>query len=192
MNSTRAPSLFAGGDGDGDADGDATRVVQVALPIPAQQLFSYAVPPALADDAQVGCRVRVGLQRHSKVGVIVAEGAARENKGAKLRAIDAVLDDAPVLGATLLEALRAEADAVLCPIGLALAAALPPKLGAAPAPRLRAHPRRGDDGGRRHQHARHGDGGRRHRRTRARSARRAFDGRADGGRSCAARAARTG
>ncbi len=113
------PSLFE----------DTLTVAQVALPIAVDQLFDYTIPEALADDARVGCRVRVGFRRQQRNGIIVARGAALKTPrtpGRRLHAIKAVLDDEPVLGAALLEALRAEAKDVLCPIGIALHAALPP------------------------------------------------------------------
>ena len=107
-------------------------VVRVALPLPVDQLFDYAVPAALASAARPGCRVRVRAGRQRHTGIIVARGSSRAPDGAAaaLRPIEAVLDSAPALSASLLDVLRAEAEAVLCPVGIALHAALPP--GSAP------------------------------------------------------------
>ena len=60
------------------------------------------------------------------VGVIVALADAPEIDEPKLRPLDRVLDATPAIAPALLDILRDEAEEVLCPIGLALAAALPP------------------------------------------------------------------
>jgi primosomal protein N' len=59
----------------------------------------------------------------------------------RLHAIEAVIDEAPVLSRELLDVLREAAREVLCPVGLAYAAALPS--GSAPdlRERIRADPR---------------------------------------------------
>ena len=51
-------------------------MARVALPVPIDELFDYAVPPALAAAAQPGCRVRVRLRRRPLVGVIVERSVA--------------------------------------------------------------------------------------------------------------------
>src|SRR5262245_46231799 len=99
-------------------------VARVALPVPIDALFDYAVPPALAAGAQPGCRVRVRLRRRPLVGVIVERGVASDFSG-QLSALEQLLDPAPVLSSALLGVLRDAAEEALCPIGMALAAALP-------------------------------------------------------------------
>jgi len=107
------------------------RVVRVALPVPVDRAFDYEVPEDLAGEAEPGRRVRVPFQGRRLTGVIVASaGVAELPEGVRLRALEAVLDPTPALPAPLLAALVEEAEATLCPLGLALAAALPP--GAAP------------------------------------------------------------
>ena len=63
------------------------------------KLYTYILPAALQEGAQVGCRVLVPFGRASKraEGIILAfrDDASRE----RLKAVDAVLDDAPVLSA---------------------------------------------------------------------------------------------
>jgi primosomal protein N' (replication factor Y) (superfamily II helicase) len=103
-----------------------SRVARIALPVPVDSLFDYAVPEALAADAEPGRRVRVRMGSRALVGVIVALADAPEIEEQKLRPIDRVLDATPALAPTLIDILREEAAEVLCPIGLALAAALPP------------------------------------------------------------------
>jgi primosomal protein N' (replication factor Y) len=109
----------------------AVSTVRVALPVPVDRLFDYAVPEALAREAEVGRRVRVPFQGRRLTGVIVETGVRAElPPGARLRALDAVVDPTPALPPPLLRALVEEAEDLLCPVGIALAAALPP--GAAP------------------------------------------------------------
>jgi primosomal protein N' (replication factor Y) len=100
------------------------RIVRVALPVPVDDLFDYAVPPQFAATATPGCRVRVSFSGRSLVGVIVEPGEPGNFTG-KLRPIDAVLDAEPVLSETMLGILREEAREILCPPGIAIAAALP-------------------------------------------------------------------
>ncbi len=100
----------------------AGEIVAVALPVPVDSLFDYRLP-AGASPAAPGCRVRVPFGRQCRVGV-VAERRTRAER-ADLRRVEAVLDPAPVLSPDLMAVVRAEARAVLCPVGLALAAALP-------------------------------------------------------------------
>jgi primosomal protein N' (replication factor Y) (superfamily II helicase) len=109
----------------------AAGIARVALPVPVDRLFDYAVPPALASEALVGRRVRVPAGARGLTGVVVAQGdRASPEAPERLRAIEAVLDAEPVLAPALLGALLDEARQVLCPVGVALAAALPP--GSAP------------------------------------------------------------
>jgi primosomal protein N' (replication factor Y) len=99
-------------------------VARVALPVPLARLFDYAIPPALAEAALPGCRVRVRLRRRRLVGVIV-ERAARSDFPGRLEPLERLVDPEPVLSPTLLGVLREAAQEALCPVGIALAAALP-------------------------------------------------------------------
>jgi len=100
-------------------------VVRVALPVPADELFDYAVPDRLTAAARPGCRVRVGFGGRALTGVVVETGAPGSFHG-RLRPLDAVIDSEPALSDTLLRILREEAAEILCPVGIAIAAALPP------------------------------------------------------------------
>jgi primosomal protein N' (replication factor Y) len=71
----------------------------MALPVPIDSLFSYAVPPAFAEVAQPGCRALVPFGPRRIAGLIVARsesGAALARERA-LREIERVLDAAPVV-----------------------------------------------------------------------------------------------
>ena len=108
-------------------------VVRVALPVPIDSLFDYSVPEALSPGAVPGCRVLVPFSGRPLTGVIVArlEGAELAESSARtLSELASVLDASPVVSPEMIGILREAAADVLCPVGLALAAALPP--GSAP------------------------------------------------------------
>jgi primosomal protein N' (replication factor Y) len=101
-------------------------IAQVALAVPVDSLFSYAVPRALEDAVRVGCRVLVPFGARRMTGLVAALGPSDETPAdTKLRAIDRVLDRAPVVSPGLIEILVAASRDVFCPVGLALACATP-------------------------------------------------------------------
>jgi primosomal protein N' (replication factor Y) len=104
----------------------AAGIARVALPVPVDRLFDYAIPAARAAEVGVGQRVRVPFETRTLTGVIV-ELVAQPSRGARgrLRSIERVIDSEPVLSPSLITILREEAEAVLCPLGIALAAAIP-------------------------------------------------------------------
>jgi primosomal protein N' (replication factor Y) len=107
-------------------------VVRVAHPVPSDELFEYSLPPALAPGARPGCRVQAPLRGRVLTGVIVERGA--RTLAAPLLPIQALVDAEPVLSEAMLRILREAAEEILCPPGIALAAALP----AGSAPRVSA------------------------------------------------------
>jgi primosomal protein N' (replication factor Y) len=119
----------------------AARCVRVALPVAVDRLFEYAVPEALAAEAEPGRRVRVPFESRRLVGVIVEALASPSDPARPLRPLAAVLDPAPVLPPAWLGILRDEAGRCLCPVGIALAAALPPGSRPRPAERIALTPR---------------------------------------------------
>jgi primosomal protein N' (replication factor Y) len=99
-------------------------VARVALPVPIDALFDYAVPRELAERALPGCRTQVRFRGRHLTGVIVERAGSSRFRG-RLRPIDKIVDPQPVLSAEMIAFLREAADDVLCPIGLALATAIP-------------------------------------------------------------------
>jgi len=99
-------------------------IVRVALPLPVDELFEYAVPPEFDEHAQPGCRVRVRVRDRLLTGVIVERTGHPQFEG-RLLPIESVVDVEPVLSKAMLEMLRAAATEILCPYGIALATALP-------------------------------------------------------------------
>ncbi len=108
----------------------ATRLLQVALPLPLPRLFDYLPPPGHgASEADIGRRVRVPFGRRELVGVIAGIGPADTGDGRELRPADALLDAAgPVLHGELLDSLRWLARYLHTPLGEVLATALPSTL----------------------------------------------------------------
>jgi len=111
--------------------------VAVALPVPVETTFDYRVPPGLGAEAEPGRRAIVPFGARRAVGVIVGPGCGALPP-ARLRSLERIVDPRPVLSPELMAVLREEAEAVLCPLGLALAAALP--AGSAPRPERRHRP----------------------------------------------------
>jgi primosomal protein N' (replication factor Y) len=105
-------------------DVDAAAIARVALPVPIDELFDYAIPDGLDARAQPGCRVQVRFRERSLVGLIVERGGSAEFRG-RLRPLERVIDAEPALSAAMLALLREAAAEVLCPVGVAIASALP-------------------------------------------------------------------
>jgi len=99
--------------------------VNVVLPIPVDQAYTYRLPDALADEAQVGARVLVPLRNRQLTGVIVEEGPPAEDLDFAVKDVVDVLDDVPVCTAELLDLTKWIADYYVCHWGEALKAALP-------------------------------------------------------------------
>jgi primosomal protein N' (replication factor Y) len=99
--------------------------LEIALPVPIDSLFTYAVPPALVAAAEPGRRVLVPFGPRRIAGLVVARSDAGEEPSRALRPIERVIDPAPVVSTALIEILREAARDVFCPVGLALACATP-------------------------------------------------------------------
>jgi primosomal protein N' (replication factor Y) len=99
-------------------------VARVALPVPVDELFDYSLPPALEVDATPGCRVIVGFGGRHLTGVIAERSDHSAHEG-KLRPIQKLIDTEPVVSPAMLRMLREEAARVFCPVGMAIATALP-------------------------------------------------------------------
>jgi len=115
-------------------------LLQVALPLPLPQAFSYLPPEgARVDAGWIGRRVRVPFGRGSQVGWVVGVGGDGDGPGT-LRAATDVLDPAPLLDGELLATLRWAADYYHAPLGELLATAVPGTLRAGqPLPETTRH-----------------------------------------------------
>jgi len=101
-------------------------LLAVAIDAPLRRLFDYRAPPSL-DPArlQPGQRVWVPFGRRKAVGVIVELRERSEVPEARLRSAIALIDEQPVIDATLLALLRWAADYYRHAPGEVIAAALP-------------------------------------------------------------------
>jgi primosomal protein N' (replication factor Y) len=106
-------------------------VAKVALPLPVDRLFDYALSPEQASETRSGCRVLVPFRGRKLAGVVVEIVSDSEFAG-RLRRVERVLDAEPVLSQDMLAILSESAREVLCPIGIALQTAIP----AGSAPRM--------------------------------------------------------
>lgn len=100
------------------------RFVDVAVPVPIRQAFTYAVPDGMT--LARGMRVVVAFRARKIVGVVVA---LREEPPVSVEGVKPVLfriDAAPVLAEPLLAVLEEAARYYLHPLGEVLRAALPP------------------------------------------------------------------
>ncbi len=103
------------------------RRVEVALPVPVYQNFTYAVPDDLSARVQAGARVVVPFRNRDIVGIVQGESAGKELRR-KPRSIKAVPDDLPVVSGEMLQLCQWIADYYIIPLGLVLRAALPAAL----------------------------------------------------------------
>lgn len=101
-------------------------LVEVALPLPVPQPYTYSVPDYLRGRALPGARVVVPVKQREMVGIILAEKAARPE--ARLREIVAIPDILPALEAPLLGLAAWISRYYGAPPGLTLKAMLPAAL----------------------------------------------------------------
>jgi len=99
--------------------------IDVILPLPLDQAYTYRVPEALAGMARVGARVLVPFRSRRLTGVVVGEGPPPETLDFEVKEVLDVLDDVPVCTGELLGLTEWIADYYVCGWGEALKAVLP-------------------------------------------------------------------
>ncbi|MEM8710768.1 MAG: primosomal protein N' [Planctomycetota bacterium] len=104
---------------------EAAFYAEVALNRPMRREYTYAVTAALAERVKPGVRVTIHFSGRREVAVVTATSEDTDVPKGKLRAIDDVLDDEPVLDQHLLDLTRWIADYYACAWGEALSAVLP-------------------------------------------------------------------
>lgn len=103
-----------------------SRLLAVAIDAPLRRLFDYRAPPGVdSRQLQPGIRLWVPFGRRRVVGVLVELRDESELPESKLKSALAVIDEIPVLEASLLELLRWSADYYRHPPGEVISAALP-------------------------------------------------------------------
>ncbi|MBA3340550.1 MAG: primosomal protein N' [Gemmatimonadaceae bacterium] len=110
-----------------------TALVEVALPVPLFQTFTYAIDPEAGRVPVAGSRVLVPFRNRKEIGICLgpADGARLRQK-AKL--IIEAPDDEPALSESMLALCRWIADYYIVPIGIALRTALPAAMAGAAQP----------------------------------------------------------
>ncbi len=108
------------------ADGDVRRVL-VSVPV-AQigEALSYAVPYAMNGRCQPGVRVRVPVGGRKMVGLVLGDDPARDLPAARLKLLEDVLDDEPVVSEEQIALCRFVSDYYLAPLGETVRLILPP------------------------------------------------------------------
>jgi len=101
---------------------------EVAIQRPLDCLFTYAVPLELRSRVEPGVRVAVPFGHRREVGIVTGSRAAPPAGAPRLKALLRVLDDEPLLDASMLELTRWIAEEYACSWGEALSAVLPTAL----------------------------------------------------------------
>ncbi|HMG70586.1 MAG TPA: primosomal protein N' [Gemmatimonadaceae bacterium] len=112
----------------------APRFIEVALPLPLFQTFTYAVEEGLANPVVVGSRVVVPLRNGKEIGVCVGVMDLSPLKR-KPKAVLESPDAEPAVSTSLLELCKWMADYYLVPLGVVLRTVLPAALTGADDPR---------------------------------------------------------
>ena len=107
--------------------------VDVALPLPLFQSFTYRVEGAPRGALAAGSRVVVPLRNRKAIGICLGEAPA-PGAGVKTKAILDAPDPEPALGAPLLELGKWIAEYYVAPLGVVLRSMLPASLGGADQP----------------------------------------------------------
>lgn len=103
-------------------------ILSIAIASPVRDTFDYLSGEFAETTLQVGCRVRVNFAGRQLVGVIVKVKQTTDVELKKLKPIETILDDSPVLPQSLLTLLLRIARYYHHPLGEVIFAALPIKL----------------------------------------------------------------
>lgn len=106
-----------------EAPPEAALYVDIALPIPQEEPYQYAVPAEFAGEVSLGKRVRVPLRERELVGYVV--GITEKPSVPGIKSIRQVIDPEAVAGPALLDLTRWISGYYGCSWGQALQAALP-------------------------------------------------------------------
>ena len=98
------------------------QIIKVAVPVPLRKVFDY-LPPGQVPKR--GCRVKVPFGRREMVGVVLAVTEHSLLDPAKLKPLNAVIDQRPILDETIMGLCEWASDYYHHPIGEVFATALP-------------------------------------------------------------------
>lgn len=105
-----------------------TLYADVILSLPLDQAYSYEVPEAYQEKAQIGSRVLVPFKQGILTGIIVRLRKKRLDKRIELKEINEVLDERPVFSPAFLAFTRRLSEYFYSSWGELLLASLPPSL----------------------------------------------------------------
>jgi len=101
--------------------------VDVAVPLPLAEPLTYTVPQGLESLARCGVRARVVVGRRKMVGVVV-DVDVEAPQDVKIRPVESILDQEPLVSDELLSLARQTAAYYLAPIGEVLRSMIPSNL----------------------------------------------------------------
>ena len=104
------------------------KTVQVALPIPSEQLFTYSVPEHLIEGIALGKRVFVPFGKRKAIGYVVGD-EAKQKIDFKLKDVIDILDESPLFDEKRLGFLRRVSEYYMTSLGIVLKFAHPLGLG---------------------------------------------------------------
>lgn len=96
---------------------DSPHYCDVSLPVPLDRTFTYAIPYMLRDRIQPGCRVMVPFGSRRLTGVALRIHSDPPDEGFDIKEITRLLDEEPVLDASLLGLARWIAAYYCAPLG---------------------------------------------------------------------------
>ncbi|MEI6859491.1 MAG: primosomal protein N' [Shewanella sp.] len=99
--------------------------VEVALPVPMRQTFSYNVPESVTSEPKKGARVRVPFGRQQLIGLVIGTSHTCNLAPNQIKSIIELLDDEPLLPDPLYKLTAWAARYYFCSLGQMLSQALP-------------------------------------------------------------------
>ena len=106
-------------------DDRSMNLIDVGIPLPVDNLFTYRVPDGLRDRVEVGRRVLVPFRNKIRAGFVAGFSDPAHVKE-ELKEVNDIPEEQPYLTPTLWKFLSWLAEYYLLPIGLVLRTALPP------------------------------------------------------------------
>ena len=97
--------------------------LKIAVTLPVNETYDYAIPDHLAEQARIGCRALVPFGNQKTVGYILEKKPLTEERG--LKAILDIMDKAPLFHEQMVPFFQWMSDYYLHPIGRLIQAALP-------------------------------------------------------------------
>ena len=114
-------------------------LIEVALPVPLFQTFTYELSPESVKVPAIGSRVVVPFRNRKEIGICL--GPSDVERTSKIRRVIEVPDDSPAMSAPMIDLCKWIAEYYVVPIGIALRSALPASLTGAmqPQPTRKTH-----------------------------------------------------